>query len=101
MPSYFARRAIWIHILDTLAPKGLNEGFDICPPSLIIMLREDLLLDYNLFLIELNAHPSEGFVLYNVSDLMGSKLSRQKRSLEQQTRGIIALTRRNVFFFKL
>lgn len=37
-----------------------------------MMLSENLWLGYNLFLIELYAHLSVGFVLYHVSDLMGN-----------------------------
>lgn len=40
-------------------------------PSLIIMPLENLRPGHNLFLIELYACLSMGFVLYNVSDLMG------------------------------
>lgn len=51
------------------------------------MLLENLGLGYNLFLIELYTHPSMGFVLYNVPDLMGNHFYRQKTKAIVEVQG--------------
>ena len=55
------------------------------------MLLENLQLGYNLLLMELYAHLSVGFVLYNVSDLMGNHFYRQRQKWFVEVQGCRAL----------